>query len=310
MAEYLREVAVIWRGEIGRAVRSGRVVVLLLLFASFVALALAVVGFLSHQLNAGFEQQVAQAGADLAAARAELLRGKRQFLGWFIGEAAAASDAFASVPLVLLVVFKLTCAFVPLFVALMGFDQLSAELAAKSLRYLVVRASRAAVVDGKLFAQATVFALLLAVCIALMVLVARLVDGDFDAGAMALWTLRLLASALALSSAYLALTALCSALTRQGGVSLVTNVLALFGLWALALVGGAYRFPGEAASGPLGFARSESFLAWLRYTSVWHFGAGLQSPSPLELASALAAHVGYALVFLGLARLVLDRRDV
>ena len=49
----------------------------------------------------------------------------------------------------LLVVFKLTLCFVPLFIALMGFDQLAGEVGPKSIRYLVVRVKRSSIILGQ-----------------------------------------------------------------------------------------------------------------------------------------------------------------
>ena len=84
--EDFHEIGAIWRGETRRALRSGRVLVLLILFLLFVGLALTVVGFFNHQLNAKFEQQVAMAGADMSQAREQLIAGKKQFLQTFVTE--------------------------------------------------------------------------------------------------------------------------------------------------------------------------------------------------------------------------------
>src|SRR5258707_878339 len=69
-------------------------------------------------------------------------------------------DSLAAIPIVLLVVFKLTLRFLPLFIALMGFDQLAGEVGPKSIRYLVVRAKRSSMILGKLLSQVTLFDLL------------------------------------------------------------------------------------------------------------------------------------------------------
>jgi ABC-2 type transport system permease protein len=309
--EDLKEIAAIWRGEVTRALKSGRVWVLLLLFMLFVGLALVVVGFLNHQLNTTFEQQVASAGADLDAARKGLLSSKRQFLSSFVTDDTAMLDSLATLPLVLLMVFKLTVRFVPLFIALMGFDQLAGEVGPKSVRYLVVRVKRSSIILGKFLSQATLFALLLAVCVVLMVAVARALNADFGAPEVALWTAKLMFSALVLSLAYLSLTTLCSALVKQGGISLVVNVIALFVIWFMAALGEAFRFPGqEAAAGGLDLVREASATAYLRYASVWHFGSDLLHPGLRPFLTAVLMHVGYALVFLGTAQLVLRRRDL
>lgn len=309
--EDLKEISAIWRGEMTRALKSGRVVVLLVLFMLFVGLALAVVGFINHQLNATFEQQVALAGADIDAARTQMLAGKKQFLSTFITDDESMLDSLATLPVVLLVVFKLTLRFVPLFIALMGFDQLAGEVGPKSIRYLVVRVKRNSIIFGKFLSQATLFALLLTICTVLMVVVARVLNPDFTPGMVALWTVKLVASSLVLALAYLALTTLCSAMVRQGGVSLVLNIIVLFVIWFIALIGEAYRLPGqEAVANSLDMLRSESWAGFLRYASVWHFGQDLLHPHLTQFLTAVAMHVGYALVFLGLAQVVMRRKDL
>ncbi|PZR16714.1 MAG: ABC transporter permease [Archangium gephyra] len=307
----LSEIVAIWRGETKRALKSGRVLVLLILFLLFVALALTVVGGAMHQLNAKFEQQAAMAGADLSAAQSQLSEQKKQFLKMFVTEDEAMLEALASIPIVLLVVFKLTLRFLPLFIALMGFDQLAGEVGPKSIRYLIVRVKRSSIILGKLLSQITIFAMLLSICTLLMVIVARVLNPDFAAAQVALWTVKLITSSLVLSLAYLALTALFSAITRQSGIALVLNVIALFVIWFIALIAEIFRFPGEeAAMNSLAMLKSESWLAYLRYGSVWHFGDDLLHPSWARALPAALVHVGYGLVFLGLAQFALKKRDL
>jgi ABC-type transport system involved in multi-copper enzyme maturation permease subunit len=305
------EIFTIWRRETPHALRSGRVVVLLILFLLFVALALFVVGFFNHQMNAQFETQVAKAGGDLVAAREQLLSTKKQFLSGFVTDDEAMLDSLSALPLVLLVVFKLTIRFVPLFIALMGFDQISGDVAPKSIRYFLLRARRSSYVVGKFLAQATVFALVLTIGTALMVLTAKLLNADFSLTDAVLWGLRLLGGSIVLSLAYLALTSLCSALVKQGPVSLVLNNIALFVFWFIALVGEMYRLPGEVvAEQSLALFRTESPLAYLRYASVWFYGQDLLHPHPARFLSAAAVHLAFAGAFLALAHVALRRRDL
>lgn len=309
--EDFHEIGAIWRGETRRALKSGRVLVLLILFLLFVGLALTVVGFFNHQLNAQFEQQVAMAGADMSQAREQLVAGKKQFLQTFVTEDEAMLDSLSAIPIVLLVVFKLTLRFLPLFIALMGFDQLAGEVGPKSIRYLVVRVKRRSIIMGKLLSQVTLFALLMSICTLMMVLVARVLNAEFAAADVALWTVKLIISSMVLSLAYLSLTALFSSLVKQGGISLVLNVIALFVIWFVALIGGAVRFPGEqAAQGTLAMLKAESAMAYVRYASVWQYGDDLLHPHWGRFLTAALVHVGFGLVFLGLAQVALRRRDL
>lgn len=310
----LQEIGAVWRGETVRATRSGRVVVLLLLFMMFVGFALAVVGFFNKQINAKVEEQAKSAGVDLNDERAkeQFSEGKKQFLSVFITDDEEMLDSLITLPLVLLVVFKLTLRFVPLFVALMGFDQLAGEMGPKSIRFLIVRLKRNNLILGKFASQVTVFSVLFFVCTVLMVLVAKVLNADFGAKDMAIWTVRLLLSSFVLALAYLALTTLCSALVKNGAVSLVLNIMILFGIWFIALIGEWYRLPGEIAEpGTLtSMIKDESVVAYARYFSVWHFGQDLLHPDWVRFVTATVMHLGYAAVFLGLAQLSLKKRDL
>jgi ABC-type transport system involved in multi-copper enzyme maturation permease subunit len=311
--ESTSEIAAIWRGEMARALRSGRVLVLFVLFVMFVSLALMVVGFLSSQANGAIESKVSMATGGQAHAKDVSDQVKKQFLTTFVTDDPVMADALLALPIVLLVVFKLTLWFVPLFVALMGFDQLAGEVGPKSIRYLVVRVRRNSIILGKLANQATIFALLLSISTVLMVVIAKLLNADFGAMDVALWTFKLVASALVLALAYLALTSLCSALVPQPGVALIVNIIVLFVLWAIGVYGEAFRFPGEvdtSAMGQLGFGPSESWRAYLRYVSVWHYRHDLLHPYWHRFVTAGLIHVGFALVFVGLGQLALRRRDL
>ncbi len=309
--EDISEIKVVWKAETKRALTSGRAFVLLILFLLFVGLALTVVGFFNHQINGTFEQQVATAGVDLDQAKEQLGSAKKKFLETFVTNDEAMLESLAALPIVLLVVFKLTLRFLPLFIALMGFDQLAGEVGPKSVRFLVVRARRNSIILGKLLAQLTLFVLLMSICTAMMVLVAKALNADFAMGDVALWTLKLIISSLVLSLAYLALTALFSAVVKQGSVSLVLNIIALFVIWFIALLGEAFRFPGEeAAANTLAMLKSESVFAYFRYASVWHFGDDLLHPHWVRFLTAALVHLGYGLTFLGLAQLALKKRDL
>lgn len=306
--EDLKEIGAIWRGETTRALKTGRVLVLLVLFLLFVGLALMGVGLLSSQVVSG-AMKVAP-GADPEQVRQGLLGAKKQFLATFFTDDERLLDSLAQLPLVLLVVFKLTLRFVPLFIALMGFDQVAGEVGPKSIRYLIVRVKRNSIILGKFLSQATIFTLLLTVCTLAMVLVAKILTPEFTAGDMTVWTLKLIGSSIVLALAYLSLTALCSALVRQGAVALVLNIIGLFLIWFLALVGEYFRFPGDVASGTIEMMRAESYWAYLRYASVWHFGQDLLHPDWKIFFSAAVMHLGFAATFLGLAQLAMKRRDL
>ena len=144
--EDLNEIAAVWRGEVTRSIKSGRVVVLLILFLLFVGLALTIVGFTNYRLNALADQQLAQQGGDPAQIAEAMTKQKTDFLSFVFTDDADMLESLAKLPLVLLVVFKVTLRFVPLLIALMGFDQLAGEIGPKSIRFLVVRVKRSSMV--------------------------------------------------------------------------------------------------------------------------------------------------------------------
>lgn len=305
----LSEIAVIWRAETTRALKSGRAVVLAILFLLFVGLALTIVGFLSRSVSS--QQGMTQAMMDSPAAQEQMLVMKKQMLRTFVTDDDAMLESLALLPIVLLAVFKLTLRFLPLFIALMGFDQLAGEVGPKSIRYLVVRTKRSSIVLGKLLSQATIFGTLMVLSVVVMMIVTRVLNPEFGWSDIGLWTARMLVASLVLSLAYLTLTALFSAFIKQGGVALVMNIIALFVIWFIALIGEAFRFPGEAAAeNTLAMLKTESAAAYLRYLSVWHFGDDLLHPHPARFFTAALIHVGFGLVFLGLAHLALRRRDL
>ncbi len=308
----IREITEIWRGEVGRALKGGRVIVLLILFLLFTGLALTIVGFLSHQATAQIQMSASSAGGgDAAIDSKQTLGAKKQFLSTFFTDDEQLLDALALMPLVLFVVFKLTMVFTPLFVALMGFDQISGEIGPKSIRYLVVRVKRSSILLGKFLAQATIASGLLVLCTVLMVGVAKALNDDFTFGAAALLLLKLSAVVVVFALAYLGLSSLCSAVTKQSGVSLVLNVIVLFVIWFMSSIGNACRLPGEeAAFGTLAQLKPESWMGYFRYASVWNFGQDLLHPAFARFASAGLVHLGFALFFLGLAHLALEARDL
>lgn len=309
----MNELRAIWKGELRRALTSGRALVLLALFLLFTGLVLGAVGVAMKVVTNQADQALADAvskGADPTLAKQQLLDKKREFLSNFTNDEAYVS-AVLELPLVLLVTFKLLTWFVPLFVALMGFDQLSGEVGPKSIRYLVVRVRRSSILLGKLLAQVTALLLMLALGTLLMVGVTRAFHSDFEAVAMARWAGKLFVALSLLGASWAALTALFSALFRTPGVSLVVNIMAILALAFVSSLGGWFRFPGEEARGVLDtLARSESWAAYLRYASVWHFGQSLIHPDWRQLGAAALAHAGWAASFLGVAQVTLAERDL
>jgi ABC-type transport system involved in multi-copper enzyme maturation permease subunit len=292
------EIGVIWWAECRRSLRSARTLVLLALYGLFSAVVLLAVGAIAAAVRAQVEDaQVPGAVADAALAQA-----RSGVLGLLVRGDEALLESLERVPLVALVVFKVTLFFLPAYVALMGFDQVSGEVGPRSIRYVTVRARRSSLLLGKFLAQASVLlALVLAVNGGLLAY-SGATQPDFPL-IRALGTLvRFGVAALVFSLAYVALTTLCSSLFRAPAVSLVFNYIALFSFWLLDVVGAGARRAGTSGEAWL--------LASLRWLSPSSYAGDLLHPQPLRFGASCAAYVAFALVFLGLAHLVLRRRDL
>jgi ABC-2 type transport system permease protein len=289
----LKEIGVIWSAELRRAVRSGRTVVLLGLYGLFSALLLLVVGAITRSVRQQVEQVAATSGqeVDTSAALAEAQKG---LLGFLFDNDAAMVEALSQLPMVVLVVFKLTLFFLPAYIVLMGFDQVSGEVGPRSIRYVTLRARRSSVLLGKFLTQATLLlGLVLVVDLAIFVY-AKLSTPQFGFGLMALSLLRFWVAAVVYSLAYIALTTLCSTLFRSPGVSLVFNFIVLFAFWMVDVVAGSLASP----------------ASYLRYLSPSAYSMNLLHPQVGPFALSALAYVGFALLFLGAAHLTLRTRDL
>lgn len=287
---------VIWGAELRRAVRSGRVVVLLGLYSMFSALVLLVVGYITRELQTQVNAKLAEAGADAeATARAadELHKG---VLGFLTSNDSAMMEALAQVPLVVLIVFKITLFFLPAYVALMGFDQVSGEVGPRSIRYLTVRARRSSILLGKFLSQASLLVALVLLIDLAVFIYARVINPDFGFADMGLALVKFWLAAIVFSLAYVALTTLCSSLFRAPAVSLVFNFIMLFVFWLMDTIGRAVS--------------DTSAWRFLRYLSPSYYAGDLLHPKLTEFGASGAAYAAFALVFLLGAYGVLRARDL
>ncbi|MBJ6763872.1 ABC transporter permease subunit [Myxococcaceae bacterium JPH2] len=287
---------VIWSAELRRAVRSGRVVVLLGLYSMFSALVLLVVGYATREIQAQVNAKLAEVGADAEASARAAEEMHKGMLGILTSNDAAMMEALSQVPLVVLIVFKVTLFFLPAYVALMGFDQLSGEVGPRSIRFLTVRARRSSVLTGKFLAQATLLVGLVLVVDLAIFIYARMTNPDFSAAMLVLNLVKFWLAAVVFSLAYVALTALCSSLFRLPAVSLVFNFVLLFVFWLMDTIG-----RGVADTNPMRF---------VRYLSPSYYAGNLLHPQLSEFGASGAAYAAFALVFLLGAHGVLRARDL
>lgn len=298
--EGLREIGTIWQGELRRAVRSPRTLVLVLLYVFFSAAVLVALSFLvSSAAGAASAQGLAEENQATAAlqAKALLLRG-------LFGDDPGLIESLAKIPILIPLLFKITLFFLPAYSALMGFDQLSSEIESRSIRYLAVRARRSSILFGKFTAQATILVTLILVVDALVFAYARIANPEFDLTLLAPALLRFWLAAFVFSLAYVALTSLCSSLFSLPAVSLIFNLMALFAFWIIEVIGRWIAGFNASAGEP------EPFISKIRWISPSAYSDALLHPAAGTFFLAVLAFAVFAAVFLAAGYGVLRRRDV
>ncbi|MBN1204536.1 MAG: ABC transporter permease [Myxococcaceae bacterium] len=291
----LKEIAVIWSAETRRAVRSGRVLVLLGLYSMFSALVLLIVGAIANAIREQVTARLAETGNGDEAAAALSVEMKKSLLGALTSNDTALMEALSQVPIVVLVVFKVTLFFLPAYVALMGFDQISGEVGPRSIRYITVRARRSSLLMGKFLVQASLLVGLVLVIDLGVFIYARITNPDFTFAALGLNLLKFWMAAIVFSLAYIALTAFCSSMFRSPAVSLVFNFVLLFTFWLMDVVGQGYK---------------DSVLGFIRFLSPSYYSGDLLHPQISQFGVSGAAYAGFAMLFLGGAYAVLRARDL
>jgi ABC-2 type transport system permease protein len=309
--EGLREIGVIFGAEFWRTLRSVRVVVLLVLYLMFTGMVFLGFRWGANKVEEQVDKQVEQLkenGVPEEEIREKLKevtdKSRREFISSVFGnDDEAMTEALLVMPLVVLVVFKISLFFLPVYVAIMGFDQIAGEVGPRSIRYLTVRSRRSSVMFGKYLAQGAVLALLMLLVDAGLVFYGKAAYADFGFAAASTTLAKLWLSAVVFSAAYLALTTLCSSLFRQPAVSLVMNFVVLFAIWLVSAIAEAVPLPDPVTFG-------WSLFGYVRYASVWHYRGDLLHPHFGRLAGAGGAHVLFTLLFLGVGYAILRRRDL
>ena len=284
----LVELLAITRTELLRTLRNARVLILLLLFATSTALVGLIVGLLTRGLDAQGPEAAEAASAGI--------------LGFLVGDDGGAFQRLSELPLLVPLVFRVTLFFLPLYVALLGYDQLSAELSTGSVRYWAVRARRGSILGGKFAAQAVVLGVLLGVVLAGLFVAGAFLRPGTEPVLLASAAARFWVGGATFAFAYLALTALSSAVTSGPGASLLLNVGALVAFWLLEVVGGraalVHRMGGPA-----------SWTEGLRWLSPSAYASGILASSAAFATSAVAYGV-FGAVFLACAWAVFRARDI
>ncbi|MBI5508065.1 MAG: ABC transporter permease subunit [Deltaproteobacteria bacterium] len=293
-------VLLITRHELAVAVRTRRA-----LFVSALYLGAAILGglafvvlvrFFEHEVVARLSAQgMGGPAANLDVLGAEAYQKLAAFFAGVEPEAVAASFKNA---VVVPFFFWGSLVFLPFLIVLSSFDQVAGDLQSRAILYPTLRARRLAILLGKVAAQ---LVLLVAVSIAgavALVAIAALMLRGFSVVQALPAVARMVVLLVPFGLSYLAITAFASVSTKQ-------PFAALFGAFAIMV---ALRVLGFMSVIP-----EDHPAAWLRpltWLSPSTYQSGLWLDDLSGPLSSVAAYLGFAAVFLTLAALVLERRDL
>jgi len=294
----LKDTGTVFGAELKRALRGPRVLLVFLLYLAFSAIVMLAAGALARQA-AGQLQAQGQGASGIESSKAALL----VLLGF--GQDRALIESLLQLPSVLLVVFKLGLLFLPLYVALLGFDNVSAELQSRSLRYLTVRTSRTALALGKALALGAVVLLMVtAVHLGAFGYALATVEGFSLSEALSAWP-RLWGTTALMGVGMAGLTTLCSTASRSPALSLVLNVAALLGFFLASAYGSGARFMRMSAQ--------ETAVSWqerLAFLAPSTWSAEVLYPDVGRALVGALALVLFAMACAGCAVVVLRARDI
>jgi ABC-type transport system involved in multi-copper enzyme maturation permease subunit len=205
----------------------------------------------------------------------------------------AMQEHLQQIPVPILFAYWFTLFVMPPLVLLMGFDQISGELSTRSVRYLASRSRRVSWALGKALAQViALFGLSLAANAVVLIFSLATVPGIAFAPALG-WLLALWLLSLIYGAAYVGLVTLISSLFRTPFLALAAGAVALVVLGTAGLM-----------------ARWIEQIHFVSYALPGSYASGLISPDVAVAAGSAAALLGFAAVFLGGAVGVLKARDL
>ncbi len=270
----MQEVGHLVGRELRRSVRSAKGLVL------FILCAMGAAG--TAMLISASEKALKDGHLDASGAQKQFLEGVYD---------AAVAGRLANVPGIVIWMLIGTVALAPGFVALLGFDAVSAELQFRSVRYWTVRMRRGSYFVGKVV---SVFVLAGAATLIAQVLGWGIAIGRGVApfGDTVGWGLVLWVTILPILLAWCALSVFLSSLVRTPILALLFNFGANFLLWMCWLVG-------KLATQP-----------WIRWVYPNHVDAYLLSPSSENVALGLVANLVFAAVFTIAGTFIFQQRDL
>ncbi|HMK72167.1 MAG TPA: ABC transporter permease subunit [Myxococcaceae bacterium] len=294
----LTDTLIVFGAELRRALRSPRVLLVLFLYLLFACVTMLGAGFLAQKFQA---QAIAQGQSPEA-----LLSPKAGFLAAFFRSDRVLIESLIDIPASVLVVFVLGRFFLSAYVALLGFDSVSAELQTRSLRYLGIRTSRTALALGKGLALAAVVVVLVTLVHLGAFGYALATVSEFSLGDAARAWPRLWGTTVLIGVAMAALTTFCSTLSRSPALALTLNLAVLFGLWVVSVVSDAARLMRTLPNG--GGDPSLQERLGLLVPATWSTEA--LYPDPGRALPAALVLLGFAVLYMAGAAAVLRSRDL
>jgi ABC-2 type transport system permease protein len=299
----VNELGALFALEWRRLRSSARVVVLALLYLASCAVFLLVFG----RISTGLQAQLDSALSDPAQAQFVSQRLRDTFLGALLGSSdPEALRSLAKVPILIFIGFRAALLFFPVWIALLGYDAVSDELATRSIRYVSVRARRGSILLGKYLALGSALLALLLLLNLELVFFARQLNPQFNGGLLWLTLLRCWGACTLFALGYLGLTLLCSTLVRSPALALALNITSLGALFALSFLGERGPPLGTASAGDAPAVGS----GYLRLLSPFEYGPLLLNPEPGPRTAGVVGFLVFILLGVGAALFVLRRRDL
>jgi ABC-2 type transport system permease protein len=204
---------------------------------------------------------------------------------------AETARSLTEAPYALWMMLMATLTGLPLLVALLGFDGVSAEVAARTVRFWTVRSRRASYVIGKLLG---LWIAVLAVTLGTHVIVWGAVAyvGHERIDHVALWGLRFFAVVVPVSAAWCGLATLVGSQFRSPMLALLSICAATFGVWVARVVAGLQRVDA------------------LAYIDPNAYDGLLVAPRVRDVALGVAGLLAMVVVTGAAASLAFERRDL
>ncbi len=203
----------------------------------------------------------------------------------------AIGEFLAKCPTLVYFLFEGTMSFLPLFILLVGFDQIAGDIQHRTIRYSAGRADRISIVTGKALGVWAVNVIMIFV-LHLTVWVVLMAQG-MSAGLVLSWGLRLWLITAVSAASYVGFTMVMSALVRTPVVALFMGAGIGFALWITTKI--------------LMYFETARPAAWILPGSYVELAV---SPEPARFIGGLAAYLAWGAAMTALAALLIRRKDI